>query len=731
MFKKFLFLFAVMFISANLMAQWTYLTNSGVTGILRSVSIVDANVAFISGDSGIVLKTTNGGLNWTNIAALPIPATMGCDVVRAIDANTVIVAGTPSASFVYKTTNSGTTWTQVFSETGGYVDDIRFKDANNGFMYGDPVGGRWSLWKTTNGGTTWDSTGLYLAQVAGEAGWDNDMCVQGNNIWFGASANSHVYRSTDFGASWISSTTTGIASTTCVTFSGNIGFVTGGGVTLKSTDAGITWSAFTNPGTSLDIHLQSLGTRFWIAQTNMYYSTNSGSTFPLSYTYAQTTGPMWGIAANHTGTQLTVFVTGYAGGIWKYTETVEPEPTTPLWVAQTSPLTGVSLNCVSAVNANVCWIGANTGGILLTTDAGTTWTNKANATVGANDVYAICGLSATTCLVSTSPAATFVFRTTDGGTTWAQVFTQVSGFIDDIKFKDANNGFIYGDPVSNRWSLWKTSDAGLTWDSAGLYLSGVGEAGWNNAMYIEGNYIWFGTNNTKVYKSNNFGATGSWMSGVTTGTANSYSVAFNGGTGFAGTTAAAKSVDGGGTYTTVTVPGTGNLYAFNTVKYTNRFWYNRSNIIYASTDNGTTFAEQYTGTVGATFQAMHIILSGSILRGWSVSNTGLIAMFDQQFVATNVTPISNVTPETFSLSQNYPNPFNPTTKISFALPKSGFVSLKVYDILGKEVATLVNSNMSVGSYSFEFNASNLTSGIYFYRLESNGFIDTKKMMLIK
>jgi hypothetical protein len=88
-------------------------------------------------------------------------------------------------------------------------------------------------------------------------------------------------------------------------------------------------------------------------------------------------------------------------------------------------------------------------------------------------------------------------------------------------------------------------------------------------------------------------------------------------------------------------------------------------------------------------------------------------------------------PTAYKLSQNYPNPFNPVTKINYALPKSGFVTLKVYDMLGREVVSLVNENKVSGNYSVDFNASSLTSGVYFYRLEVNGFVDTKKMMLIK
>ena len=85
----------------------------------------------------------------------------------------------------------------------------------------------------------------------------------------------------------------------------------------------------------------------------------------------------------------------------------------------------------------------------------------------------------------------------------------------------------------------------------------------------------------------------------------------------------------------------------------------------------------------------------------------------------------------YSLSQNYPNPFNPVTKINYNLPKAGFVSLKVYDVLGKEVKTLVSESKTAGIHSVSFDASNLTSGVYFYKLETNGFSDIRKMLMIK
>ncbi len=96
-----------------------------------------------------------------------------------------------------------------------------------------------------------------------------------------------------------------------------------------------------------------------------------------------------------------------------------------------------------------------------------------------------------------------------------------------------------------------------------------------------------------------------------------------------------------------------------------------------------------------------------------------------------IKPISSEVPNSFNLIQNYPNPFNPSTKINFALPKDAFAKIIIYDILGREVATLLNEQLKAGTYQADWNASNYSSGIYFYRLETDGYIETKKMVLVK
>jgi len=108
-----------------------------------------------------------------------------------------------------------------------------------------------------------------------------------------------------------------------------------------------------------------------------------------------------------------------------------------------------------------------------------------------------------------------------------------------------------------------------------------------------------------------------------------------------------------------------------------------------------------------------------------------IAFGSTNYFITDVEEKYNSIPEKFSLTQNYPNPFNPSTKISWQSPVSGHHSLKIYDVLGSEVATLVNQEQNAGNYNVDFNAKHLSSGVYFYQLKSGEFIQTKKMVLLK
>jgi hypothetical protein len=114
-------------------------------------------------------------------------------------------------------------------------------------------------------------------------------------------------------------------------------------------------------------------------------------------------------------------------------------------------------------------------------------------------------------------------------------------------------------------------------------------------------------------------------------------------------------------------------------------------------------------------------------------------VWDFKTSVTGIKPISSAIPLNYKLYENYPNPFNPSTKIKFSIPLSplsergvgGFVTLIIYDLLGREVITLVNEQLNPGTYEVTFDGSALSSGLYFYRITSGDFTDVKKMMLIK
>jgi len=116
---------------------------------------------------------------------------------------------------------------------------------------------------------------------------------------------------------------------------------------------------------------------------------------------------------------------------------------------------------------------------------------------------------------------------------------------------------------------------------------------------------------------------------------------------------------------------------------------------------------------------------------WYCETLDTFGIMGYKDFVTDVEPVNTVIPSAYALDQNYPNPFNPTTNINFSIPNEAFVTLDVYNAIGQKVASLVNEDKSAGTYTVDFNATNLTSGIYFYKITADNFTDTKKMILMK
>ena len=178
---------------------------------------------------------------------------------------------------------------------------------------------------------------------------------------------------------------------------------------------------------------------------------------------------------------------------------------------------------------------------------------------------------------------------------------------------------------------------------------------------------------------------------------------------------------------------------WDTIGLTTPFsWNGTSNLLVEICYNNTTYTTYspvYASTTSANMMAAYstdLISGDGCTAAWTAT-----AYNYRPNTCFTITPLSgagnnsSLIPGTYSLSQNYPNPFNPVTQVKYDLPKEGFVTLKVYDVLGREVSKLVNEVKTPGSYIVDFDGTSFSSGVYFYKLEVNGFSDVKRMMLIK
>jgi photosystem II stability/assembly factor-like uncharacterized protein len=416
------------------------------------------------------------------------------------------------------------------------------------------------------------------------------------------------------------------------------------------------------------------------------------------------------------------------------------------YIEQNSGVTS-SLNAVCVVdNFNYIisrvWVCGNFGVVLKTSNSGTNWVNA--GPVWARNLYLIESKGIDTVLVAGDSLNMDyrVFRTTNGGASWIPVFTTLHS-IYGIKMKNSSQGFMASEPVNGRWSLWKTTNGGASWDSSGLYLPRAGtETGITNSIEVLRDNIWIGTNNSRIYYSPNFGSTWQVISFPESSVNSIWHFGGDSTYSIAGGTNIYRSTNGGLNWILNTCPGTGNISGFSvgTIYVSNTIFQGPvhaarigGSALYFSS-SGNSFITTYSASSGL-YRSIAYTNSQNPAVGpqfsWAVRSNGGITLINTGIGG--ISRISNEIPEAYILEQNYPNPFNPSTKIRFSIPFAWGVLVKiiVFDILGREVKTLVNEKLSPGIYEDDFDASLLPSGTYFYCLTSDDYTETKKMVLIK
>jgi photosystem II stability/assembly factor-like uncharacterized protein len=375
------------------------------------------------------------------------------------------------------------------------------------------------------------------------------------------------------------------------------------------------------------------------------------------------------------------FIAGWDGLLLKTTDAGNN------WI-KTPSLTSNDLEDIFFINETKGWIAGERGTVLITSDGGENWDSiKTNIQ---KRFFSIHFVTENDGWIASEDA---IYKTTDGGINWEVSKYQDTTYYYSIYFANNDTGWVAGDSAAVGVIL-RTTDNGISWhkefDTQLGYLSTI--------LFIEDSIGYaFGENGARV-----------------------------------------KSIDFGSSWVLLTP----NI--FITDNWESAYFINRNvgwiaggsqSIIDKTTDGGINWVRQ-TFSPTTSLWLYSIFFTDSI-TGWAVGvgndSSGLTG---EIFKTTNggVTFVENepgIEVTDFKLYQNYPNPFNPATIIDYSIPSESLVNIKIYNSLGEEAIELVNEVQPVGIYKFKLDASNLPSGIYFYRLKSGSFVETKKMVLIR
>lgn len=391
------------------------------------------------------------------------------------------------------------------------------------------------------------------------------------------------------------------------------------------------------------------------------------------------------------------------------------------------------LESVFFTNDNTGYAVGDNGTAIKTTDAGSTWlsmlvpTDKVLRSVVFYDVN-------TGYIVSGDGYSFYsgdVYKTTNGGNTWN--FQLLPNYVHFYSVFIINPDTIY---VSGYQTILKTTNAGYTWESQTFT-----DLGFITSLYFTDINIGYASefNNLKILKTTNGGD--NWRTmytyqglvgyyGINFSNANT-GIAVGGFRGFTGYAFLSRTTNGGDYWTNYSF---GNNDCFWAVRFVNQV----TGYVIGGKTNAAAILKTTNSGLNWYFQALNInhflkgIFFTSLNTGYTVGLNGtLLKTTNGGEILIGINPGENQTPTQFLLAQNYPNPFNPVTKICFDIPRQGFVSLKVFDLLGREISTLVNEIKIPGNYAVDFDGSELPGGVYFYRMQSADFTCVKKLILLK
>ena len=738
-----------LFKSTNLGNSWSKV----LSGIPRNENIISITrhpngYLFAASTSGGVLRSTDGGESW-----LLTPSSQ-LGVVKCLFAksNGLIFAATENQG-LFRSNNLGNNWTQLHSS---YTTDVMAESTSgNLFMIYSST-----ICRSTDDGMTWNF-GMYTYG-------DRKFLTADNFNAIYLASFRYIYRSTNQGASWqslyyffLGNTYTSLAVTTdslIFTSMDNLNSSVGG--IARSTDYGANFSSYSMYG-------QNVQKMFIVNDQYLFVSRPDGlfrNNFRISNQFTQVDSDLeLPIISNminiNAGTSIVAICDSgglfkYYGGSWGrlYKDFPVNTSISTVYVASSFQL-----------------IGTKNDGLWRSNDNGINWAQLNIFPQINSDVVVI--ESADNALIYCATKYDGIFVTTNGGINWQSSNTGLpeTFVVEDMEV--TNSGVCYVSLLNE--GVYFSLDTGNTWYPRKIGLP-------SNTTIISlssrGNYLLGATQSNGIYLSSNFGESWFSVSGGLPSTLSNPIVKYHssGIAYIASERTIYKSNDFGVNWVpNYTVPQGVKILSLAFDSYST---------LYAGCDDGRVYKSRYTVLPVELSSFIALKNNSNIELLWSTETElnnhgfeierspdkttwatigfkegkGTTTEPNQYFYSDDISELAlrklfyrlkqidfngsfeysdvvevEIDPSKFSLEQNFPNPFNPSTKISWQSPVSSWQTLKVYDVLGKEVATLVNEYRNAGSYDIDFDATQFTSGIYFYQLKAGEFVETKKMLIIK
>jgi photosystem II stability/assembly factor-like uncharacterized protein len=396
---------------------------------------------------------------------------------------------------------------------------------------------------------------------------------------------------------------------------------------------------------------------------------------------------------------------------------------------------------ISVSGINNAWIAngsVNNPKIFRTTNGGLNWL-PVSVTGISQEIYCIYALNQNIVFVGEGVYSgnAKLLKTTNGGLNWEVVLTtsQNGGHFTGLAFTKIN-GNLFGLAIAER--IYRSSNFGVNWIELNPGVNGVSNAH-NSLTIVDNDFYAFGlnngaarirltTNNAVNWVTQNLNISGNYTSAI--------AYHSNKLIGIGATSSSlpliSRTTDGGVSWNTINVGSgvSGSCYFYWVPATPVVYLLAANGTIKKSTDNGINWVITPVPSGVTNLYHFDFIQSANIVYGYAVSSNGdVIKLVDTLDILTGIN--NNNSPLRFELKQNYPNPFNPITTIKYSIADNNFVTLKIFDILGREVKTAVNEYKTSGNYEINFNASELSSGIYYYTLRAGSYTDTKKMIINK